>query len=297
MVRRALPRWPGHALAREHAARAPGAGRSSPGTRARSNCRAMSFCPTKWWRLMTPAKPLPMVMPCTSTVWPTLNSSHADLAADLELAELFRLGAEFLQHVAGFHRRLGEVPGERLVDAARAALAERDLHRGVAVLVRGLDLRDPVVGDIEHRHRLVSPSSVKMRIMPTLRPTSPIVIHFLYLVDPRLRGDAGCCWPALHLVQAVLLNLDLHVDAGRQIELHERVHRLVGRVDDVHQPQMRADLELLARGLVDVRRAQQVEALPCASAAAPGRARRRRCAWPYRRSRAPTGRSAGSRTP
>src|SRR5207244_247594 len=33
------------------------------------------------------------------------------------------------------------------------------------------------------------------------------------------------------------------------------------RIDDVHQPQVRADLELVARGLVDVRRAQQIEAL------------------------------------
>ena len=48
------------------------------------------------------------------------------------------------------------------------------------------------------------------------------------------------------------------------------VDRLVGRVDDVHQPQVRADLELVARRLVDVRRAQDVEALDRASAAAPG---------------------------
>jgi hypothetical protein len=37
--------------------------------------------------------------------------------------------------------------------AARAALAERDLHGGVAVVLGGLDLGDAVVGDIEHRHR------------------------------------------------------------------------------------------------------------------------------------------------
>src|SRR5919106_1547393 len=59
----------------------------------------------------------------------------------------------------------------------------------------------------------------------------------------------------------VLLNFDLDVDAGGEIQLHQRVDRLVGGIDDVHQPQMRADLELVARGLVDVRRAQQVEAL------------------------------------
>src|SRR5690606_12108022 len=47
----------------------------------------------------------------------------------------------------------------------------------------------------------------------------------------------------------------------RQVEFHQRVDRLVGRVDDVHQAQMRADLELVARGLVDVRAAQHVIAL------------------------------------
>src|SRR5678816_3061533 len=42
---------------------------------------------------------------------------------------------------------------------------------------------------------------------------------------------------------AALLQLDLDVDARRQIELHQLVDRLVGRVDDVHQPQVGADLE------------------------------------------------------
>src|SRR5690606_31913947 len=37
--------------------------------------------------------------------------------------------------------------------------------------------------------------------------------------------------------------------------------RLVGGIDDVHQPLVRTDLELVSRGLVDVRRAQHVVAL------------------------------------
>src|SRR4029078_5996808 len=57
------------------------------------------------------------------------------------------------------------------------------------------------------------------------------------------------------------LQLDLDVDAGRQVELHQRVHGLVGRIDDVHQPLWRADLDLVARRLVAVRRAQDVEPL------------------------------------
>ena len=58
-----------------------------------------------------------------------------------------------------------------------------------------------------------------------------------------------------------LVQLDLNVDAGRQLELHERVDRLVGRVDDVHETLVRAQLVLVARVLVDVRRDQHRETL------------------------------------
>src|SRR5947209_18691096 len=50
--------------------------------------------------------------------------------------------------------------------------------------------------------------------------------------------------------------LDLHVDAGRKVELHQRVYGLRRRVEDVHQALVRANLELLARLLVHVRRPQ-----------------------------------------
>src|SRR5574340_1760208 len=63
-------------------------------------------------------------------------------------------------------------------------------------------------------------------------------------------------WPAV-----ASLKLDLDVDPGGQVELHQRVDRLVGRVDDVHQAIVGADLEMVAAGLVDVRRAQDVETL------------------------------------
>jgi hypothetical protein len=47
--------------------------------------------------------------------------------------------------------------------------------------------------------------------------------------------------------------LDLDVNACRQIELHQRVHGLGRRLEDVDQALVGADLELLARLLVDVR--------------------------------------------
>src|SRR5271157_2163744 len=50
------------------------------------------------------------------------------------------------------------------------------------------------------------------------------------------------------------LQLDFDVDAGGEIELHQRVDRLRRGIDDVEHPLVRANLELLARLLVDVRR-------------------------------------------
>ena len=58
-----------------------------------------------------------------------------------------------------------------------------------------------------------------------------------------------------------LLQLDLDVDASGQVELHQCVDGLVSRIDDVHQALMGADLELVARGLVDVWLTQDVKTL------------------------------------
>src|SRR5208283_6020622 len=57
------------------------------------------------------------------------------------------------------------------------------------------------------------------------------------------------------------LKLDLDVDAGGEIEPHQRVDRLRGRIDDVEHPLVRANFELLARLLVDVRRTVHRELL------------------------------------
>src|ERR1700722_18868793 len=61
-------------------------------------------------------------------------------------------------------------------------------------------------------------------------------------------------------ISAGSLELDLDVHAGRQGELHQRVYGLRGGVDDVEHALVRADLKLLARLLVDVRRAVDGEA-------------------------------------
>src|SRR6186713_1943232 len=64
----------------------------------------------------------------------------------------------------------------------------------------------------------------------------------------------------VRIARAPLLQLDLDVDTGREVELHQRVHGLRCRIDDVQEPLMRADLELFAALLVHVRRTVDGEA-------------------------------------
>src|SRR3954467_4187430 len=57
------------------------------------------------------------------------------------------------------------------------------------------------------------------------------------------------------------LKLDLDVDAGRKVELHQSIDGLRSGIDDVEQTLVRPDFELLATLLVDMRRAVHGEAL------------------------------------
>src|SRR5215472_6033533 len=85
-----------------------------------------------------------------------------------------------------------------------------------------------------------SPASVKTRIIPTFCAITP---------------ERMWCFPFWPL------QLDLDVDAGGEVELHERVHGLRRRVDDVEQALVGAHLELLAALLVNMRRAVHRELL------------------------------------
>ena len=58
-----------------------------------------------------------------------------------------------------------------------------------------------------------------------------------------------------------LLQLNFHIHTGQQIQLHQRVYRLIGRVDDIHQTQMGTNFKLISRSLVDMRGTQHIEAL------------------------------------
>src|ERR1700674_3134826 len=50
--------------------------------------------------------------------------------------------------------------------------------------------------------------------------------------------------------------LNLHIHARRQIELHQRVHRLLRRLENIEQALVGADFKLLPRLLIHVRRSQ-----------------------------------------
>jgi hypothetical protein len=96
------------------------------------------------------------------------------------------------------------MPGKGLVHAVRAALAERELDRGVAVLVRGLDLRDAVVGDVEHRHRQRAAVVGEDARHADLAADKSYGHTVLFWLTPRLsRWGASFNWPALHLVLRV----------------------------------------------------------------------------------------------
>src|SRR5262245_32227853 len=103
------------------------------------------------------------------------------------------------------------------------------------------------------------PSASKTCVMPTFLPMIPVTISITH--DQRGTGGTrrmGAVLRVLRLTSFVLFSerLDFDVDARRQVELHQRVDGLRRRLEDVDQPLVRADLELLARLLVDVRRAE-----------------------------------------
>src|SRR6185503_3678013 len=80
----------------------------------------------------------------------------------------------------------------------------------------------------------IVPSSWNTWVIPTLRPINPIDITS---------------------------HLDFDIDARREREPHQGVDRLRGRIEDVDEPLVGADLELLPRVLVDERRADDGELL------------------------------------
>ena len=78
---------------------------------------------------------------------------------------------EFGSHSTGLDASLGIMTCFSGIDAGCATLAIDELNGRVAVFFDGLDLRDPVTSMTVTG--MLSPSSVKIRIIPTFRPRRP----------------------------------------------------------------------------------------------------------------------------
>src|SRR6185295_1278212 len=110
---------------------------------------------------------------------------------------------------------------------------------------------------------VTEPSAAKICVMPIFLPMIPLIIvnfrlpiadclsqaHRLPIPIGNWQSEIGNA-----LLPAKGLNLNVH--ARGQIQLHQRINRLRRRIENVHQPLVRANFELLARLLIDVRRTQ-----------------------------------------
>src|SRR5215510_4137151 len=163
-----------------------------------------------------------------------------DLSADRD--QLFLLNAELGELALGLDLRGREIAAVGFVHVVALARARAKLNRHVAVLVLGAMRNHLAVGEAEHRHRHMLAAVGKDARHPDL-----------------LCDDPGAHW--LLPSRPNRLELDLDVHAGSEIELHQRIHGLLRRIDDVEQTLVGAHLELLAALLVDVRRAVDGEFL------------------------------------
>src|SRR5215510_12962928 len=174
----------------------------------------------------------------------------SDLGTDRD--QVAFLDAKLGELTLGLDLGDGEVATVRLGQVLRLTGAGAQLHRHVAVLVLGAVGDDLAIGKPQHRHR-----------------------HVLAAVREDARHPILLCdHPGTHVRILIFLvppgsELDLDIDAGGKIELHQRVHRLRRRIDDIEQTLVRAHLELLAALLVDMRRPVDRELLD------PGRQRNR----------------------
>src|SRR5512132_585669 len=104
--------------------------------------------------------------------------------------------------------------------------------------------------------------SSKTWVIPSLAPRIPVTCL------------VGLEFETVVIVPSALLDVD--VDGRRQVDAHERVHRLRRRVEDVDEPLVGAHLEVLARVLVLVGTADHaVDRLLGRQGDRPGRARAR----------------------
>src|SRR6266571_1924576 len=188
------------------------------------------------------------------------GAGDIDELADHEMVGL-NLGADRDQRVFR-HAELGDLAlGFDLGDCELAALrlrqidglagARAELQRHVTVLFGRAVTQHLAITQLQHGHRDMFAGLRKDPRHPDL-----LCDHS----GAHRRASCSFC-PLLSRTGAKKLELDLDVDTGRQIELHQRVDGLRGRIDNVEKTLVRAHLELLAALLVDMRRTVDGELL------------------------------------
>jgi hypothetical protein len=84
---------------------------------------------------------------------PDFEQIDTNTATELEAGELFRGDPKFTQNTRAFDTGFGKMPGLSLVDTVGATITECDLDSRVSIGLIGLDLRHPVAGHVQNRHR------------------------------------------------------------------------------------------------------------------------------------------------
>src|SRR6201986_2275340 len=179
---------------------------------------------------MTPAVPLPLDLPLTSTFWPASKTPAVTPWPSVYSEALsVRISARYRRGVTpAFSKRpaTGLVTLGGLISPKPIWTAEYLSLSGVRTAVT---TQGPACTTVTGT---TCPVSSKTWVMPSLVPRIPVIAMISESSE-----------------------LDLDVDASRKVEPHQRVDSLQRRVDDVDQPLVRPHLEVLARVLVLVRRA------------------------------------------
>src|SRR5580693_8547128 len=179
---------------------------------------------------MTPAVPLPLDFPVTSTRWPASNKlTVTSWPRVYSVAFSVRISATYRRGVTpAFSNKpaTGLVTLRGLISPKPIWTAEYLSLSGVRTAVT---THGPACTTVTGT---TCPVSSKTWVMPSLVPRIPVIAMISESSE-----------------------LDLDVDAGREVEPHERVDGLRRRVNDVDQPLVRPHFEVLARVLVLVRRA------------------------------------------
>ena len=187
-----------------------------PGARCETELPCDAMPPAKLWRFMVPAKPLPIVVPVTSTTWPALKTSTLISDPGASSAPSPVGETELDQRLAGLDLGLGIVTRQRLHEPRGFAVAEGDLHRAVAVGIDRFHLRDAVRQHLDHRDR--------DRFAAVREDTrhSGLTANQTYRHRYVLVHRPGCDWPGAEKTSLISITCSAN-QAGQGISRRDRL--------------------------------------------------------------------------